>query len=406
MDKTMNTTTTTEVAETNSKTTLNIIVAVLLTVLGLWMTVADFSHQGDLIFQSSSSILISSLFVSALFLAGIVIAALPKRLVVGVNLLLLSRLAMGFPLNIWLDNTLASRVVTVAFLLISLAYLIVTLRRSEILRSRPWIQLKHTVIAVVAWVFIGILAIPILVTGYAYGTQNLLGRYTSITPAGVDLLETVFEKDGQKVHLVGMMHIGDGAYYSDLMERLNATPTSSRKRLVLTEGVSDRNKILPEDFAKGKTYERWAQLLGVESQKSLMSPAADTSTQFAEKSLPVDNPAITWQNADIDVSDFEEHHRDLLVEILTLMSSGDLAEMLSADTANFSGMEIEDLMMNGLILARNDILMKRFNEAGAGFEEIYIPWGAAHLPDIEKRLLAQGYQKTDETVRPVMKFWE
>lgn len=402
----MNTTTTTEVAETNSKTTLNIIVAVLLTVLGLWMTVADFSHQGDLIFQSSSSILISSLFVSALFLAGIVIAALPKRLVVGVNLLLLSRLAMGFPLNIWLDNTLASRVVTVAFLLISLAYLIVTLRRSEILRSRPWIQLKHTVIAVVAWVFIGILAIPILVTGYAYGTQNLLGRYTSITPAGVDLLETVFEKDGQKVHLVGMMHIGDGAYYSDLMERLNATPTSSRKRLVLTEGVSDRNKILPEDFAKGKTYERWAQLLGVESQKSLMSPAADTSTQFAEKSLPVDNPAITWQNADIDVSDFEEHHRDLLVEILTLMSSGDLAEMLSADTANFSGMEIEDLMMNGLILARNDILMKRFNEAGAGFEEIYIPWGAAHLPDIEKRLLAQGYQKTDETVRPVMKFWE
>jgi hypothetical protein len=284
--------------------------------------------------------------------------------------------------------------------------LIVTLRRSEILRSRPWIQLKHTVIAVVAWVFIGILAIPILVTGYAYGTQNLLGRYTSITPAGVDLLETVFEKDGQKVHLVGMMHIGDGAYYSDLMERLNATPTSSRKRLVLTEGVSDRNKILPEDFAKGKTYERWAQLLGVESQKSLMSPAADTSTQFAEKSLPVDNPAITWQNADIDVSDFEEHHRDLLVEILTLMSSGDLAEMLSADTANFSGMEIEDLMMNGLILARNDILMKRFNEAGAGFEEIYIPWGAAHLPDIEKRLLAQGYQKTDETVRPVMKFWE
>lgn len=402
----MNTPTTTEVAETNSKTTLNIIVAVLLTVLGLWMTVADFSHQGDLIFQSSSSILISSLFVSALFLAGIVIAALPKRLVVGVNLLLLSRLAMGFPLNIWLDNTLASRVVTVAFLLISLAYLIVSLRRSEVLRSRPWIQLKHTVIAVVAWVFIGILAIPILVTGYAYGTQNLLGRYTSITPAGVDLLETVFEKDGQKVHLVGMMHIGDGAYYSDLMERLNATPTSSRKRLVLTEGVSDRNKILPEDFAKGKTYERWAQLLGVESQKSLMSPAADTSTQFAEKSLPVDNPAITWQNADIDVSDFEEHHRDLLVEILTLMSSGDLAEMLSADTANFSGMEIEDLMMNGLILARNDILMKRFNEAGAGFEEIYIPWGAAHLPDIEKRLLAQGYQKTDETVRPVMKFWE
>lgn len=402
----MNTATTTDVAATNSKTTLNSIVAVILTALGAWITVADFSHQGDLLFQSSSSIVIASLFVSVLFLVGIVIAALPKRLVIGVNLLLLSRLAMGFPLNIWLDNTLASRVATVAFLLLSLAYLVVSLRRTKILTSRPWIQVKHSIISVVAWVFIGLLTIPILVTGYAYGTQNLLGKYIAISPKGLDLLETVLEKDGQKVHLVGMMHIGDGTYYSDLMKRLNATPASSGKRLVLTEGISDRNQILPEDFANGKAYERWAKLLGVESQKSLKSSAPDVPTQSAGKPPLIRDPRVTWQNADIDVSDLQEHHRDLLVELLTVVSSADLAQMLAPDAANFSGTQIEDLFMNGLILSRNDILMKRFSEAGAGFEEIYIPWGAAHLPDIEKRLRALGYQKTGETVRPVMKFWE
>jgi len=384
----------------NAKTTLNAIVAAFLTALASWMTVADFSHHGDLLFQSSISIWIAALFVSVLFLAGIVIAALPKRLVIGVNLLLLSRCALGFPLNIWLGNTVGSRVATVAFLLLSLGYLAVSLGRMKSLASRPWMQPKHSIISTVAWLLIGFLSIPVLITGYAYGAQSLLGRYTSLSPKGVNLLETVFEKDGQRVHLVGMMHIGDGNYYSDLIKRINAVPPSGGKRLVLTEGVSDRNQIIPEDFANGTTYERWAKQLGLETQKDLSSPTPDGEP------TPDASPRITWQNADIDVSDLQERHRKLLVEMLKLASSADLSQMFSADAANISGEQFEDLLMNGLIISRNDTLMKRFAEAGDGYEEIYIPWGAAHLPDIEKRLLALGYQKAGETTRPVMRFWK
>ena len=393
-------TSTTVESTRNAKTILNAIMAAILTALATWMTVADFSHHGDLLFQSSMSIWIAALFVSVLFLAGIVIAALPKRLFIGVNLLLLSRCALGFPLNIWLGNTAASQFATVAFLLLSLAYLVVSLGRFKSLASRPWMQPKHSIISTVAWLLIGFASIPVLITGYAYGAQNLLGRYTSISPKGVNLMETVLEKNGQRIHLVGMMHIGDGAYYSDLMKRINTVPPSGGKRLVLTEGVSDRNQIIPKDFANGKTYERWAKMLGLESQKDLNSPAPEGEP------TPDATPRITWQNADIDVSDLQEHHRKLLVEMLKLTSSADLSQMFSADAANISGEQFEDLLMNGLILSRNDTLMERFTEAGDGFEEIYIPWGAAHLPDIEKRLLALGYQITGETTRPVMRFWK
>lgn len=385
-----------------AKTTVNAIIAALLTVLALWITKADFAHRGDLLFQSSPAVLVTTLFVSLLFLVCIVLAALPKRWVVGANLLILLRCALGFPLNIWLGNTLAARIVSVAFLILSVAYLITSLRRVKSLATRPWFQARHSVIAGLVWLGMGLLALPVWISGYAYGAQNLVGKYTTVSPKGVNLMETVFEKNGQKVHLVGMMHVGDGSYYSDLKKRLNAPLPDGGKRLVLTEGVSDKNHIIPEDFANGKTYDRWAKLLGIEAQKPLHNAAPTDSLN--DEITP--DSHVVWQNADMDVSDLSEAHRELLVKLLTLVSSADMTQMFTSNIGNVNGDQFEDLLINGLLHTRNNALMKRFNEMGSGFEEIYIPWGAAHLPDIEKRLLVLGYHKNGEIIRPVLKFWK
>jgi hypothetical protein len=395
------------------KTQLNIAVAAALTALSGWMTIADFSHHGDLLFQTSASGALTVLFVILLFLATLTSSAFPKRWLIATSMLLVCRLSLGFPLNIWLENTAASRVVTVLLLGVSAAYLVRSLRGMMHLENRPWMQLRHSAITLTAGGCIALSSLPILLLGYAQGAKFLIGDYAALSLSGVSVVERVFEKDNQKIHLVGMMHIGDSTFYSELKQRMTTTPATGGKRLILTEGVADRERIIPADFANGKTYERWAKAFNIQAQPALSSKthpetpspdhlippiSADTST------LPA-HPHIVFQNADIDVADLNANHKELLVRLLEAASSQELSVMLGSRLGDVTGSQIEDLLKNGLILTRNEVLMQHLDENGNDFSEIYIPWGAAHLPDIEKRLLARGYQLTSETTRPIVKFW-
>ena len=347
--------------------------------------------------------MLTAIATSLFFMTGNIVAALPKRIFIIANLLILSRVALGFPLNSWLDTSLACRIASAAFFLHALMYLYHAVLGAKWLTQRPWFWRKHSVIAVTAWVVMGLITLPVWILGYANGAQRLMGKYVEISTHGIDLTEKVFTKDGRDVHLVGMMHIGDDSYYKGLQNRINAPPPDGGRRLVLTEGVSDRHKVIPADFANGKTYGRWAKLLGVEAQKSFNNETSPTTPAALEV---VSNPLVTWQAADIDVSDLKPTHLKLLVKLLELASSPDLTKMMGADMGSITGAEIESLFKEGLIVTRNDALMKHYTELAPSFQEIYIPWGAAHLPDIESRLLAQGYRITDEVSRPIVKFWD
>jgi hypothetical protein len=80
--------------------------------------------------------------------------------------------------------------------------------------------------------------------------------------------------------------------------------------------------------------------------------------------------------------------------------------MINPDVGNVTGAQLESLFKDALIGTRNDALMKQYTERAEGFQEVYIPWGAAHLPDMEKRFLALGYLQTDEVIRPIIRFWK
>jgi hypothetical protein len=208
------------------------------------------------------------------------------------------------------------------------------------------------------------------------------------------------------------MHIGDGTYYRDLKERMNADQPAGGRRLVLMEGVSDRNQLLPKDFAKGNTYANLAAALGLEAQQSLEPsvPAGATPTPGSlggeSPSVDAGQDSIVWQNADIDISELEPRHQTLLIALLGVFSGGNLQDMLLADVGEATGEDLEDLFKNALIGARNQALMDRFDAMNSGFAEIYIPWGAAHLPDVELRLIERGYRQASETRRPIVTFWK
>lgn len=309
---------------------------------------------------------------------------------------------MGWPLSLLVDYNLACKLASSGLLLLGTFHLLVALRGSFLrIASRPWLGVRHTLVAVGLWLAVNLLFLPALLFGYIRAGSDLMGHYVRIEWGGISLVERVFEKDGRQIHLVGMMHIGDGSFYKNLNRRM-VLPLVAGKRLVLTEGVSDAGNLLPEDFKSGKLYGKLASALGLESQldHQMESP---NRPELPTRRLP---PNIRFQNADMDISQMAARDRNTLLAILSILNPEDPASMFLAQVEGIIPYDAELLFREGLLKRRNDVLMEHFVASEEEYSEIYIPWGAAHLPDIEERLLERGYLQKSETVRPVVRFWD
>ena len=302
------------------------------------------------------------------------------------------------------EHSLACRIVSLGLLVLSLYHLSAALRPSLLqLHLRPWFRIRHSVTAFLLWTSIAIISVPILLLGYVEAGKSLMGDYVRISWGGVSLVERVFEKDGRHVHLIGMMHVGDDSFYTTLNERMRTPPTGGR-RIILTEGVTDEQDILPAEFKSGRTYAKLARSLGlsVQPHSAPSEPLGGTDNQPG----PGQIAGVTFQNADIDVSALDPQHQQTLVTLLGMLDVDDISSLLLAQPEDITGRDIERLFFDGLLGRRNDSLMAGFDASVPEYQEVCIPWGAAHLPDIERRLLARGYSQRDETVRPIVRFWD
>jgi len=368
--------------------------------------ISDLRYPGDALFQSSVPLVVVGLFLFVYSLVAHFIAVMPKRFVLATNLLLCLRAAYGFPFSRFLQNTPACVITSGLLLAVSVVYLIAAKRRELRMPIRPWASWKHTLIVALIGVVMMLGLIPVIFSGLTQAVKNLMGDYFVIHRGGVNLVERVYEKDGQKVFLIGMMHIGHGEFYTDLQRRLITTPEGSSKRLILTEGVRDESSLMPS-LSTGESYGGFADQFGLQVQGRLdgySGHGAETLTEEGsnEHLAGLAERGIVFENADIDISELSEKHRDLLIMIFDLMGSSPM-EMMVAQPPGMTGLDVEDFMMNGLIIGRNDVLMEAFEVESPGYEEVYIPWGAAHLKDIEERFIALGYTKIDEIERPILR---
>ena len=384
------------------KTTLNLLVAIPFVLLALWVLIADLLYPGNLLFQDSVSMMVMGLFLMLISFGLVVLAILPKRVIIAANLLLLMRVGMGWPLSLFVDHSLACRIVSFCLFVFCAYYLVSALRLAGLkLHLRPWVRWKHSLLTVFLSVAVAIIGVLIILFGYLEAGKSIMGSYVQFSWSGISLVERVLVKEGHQVHLIGMMHVGDGSFYKELNKRMYTAPEQGR-RLVLTEGVSDSQNLLPADFKSGELYANFANALGLEPQNEPISPEQEQ----AERKEDFDVPGVTFRNADIDVSELDEEHVERLVSMLTFFASLGTPESLTAAPEGVSGQDMEELFFEVLLGQRNDVLMEHFEKSGSSFSEVFIPWGAAHLPDIEERLLEQGYTEELEVVRPVVEFWK
>ena len=382
---------------------LNLTMAGFFLLLALWTLVADLLFSFDIVFQTSSSSVLLALFVSMWLFAAIFTPIFPKRIVIAASVLVTLRVAMGWPLNYVMENTPAAQVMSGLTFALAAYYLFVSLRNGLKIGERPGFRLKHTLGMIAFWLVFGVVSVFPLLLGFMQGLNNFAGSYVDLSPRGLSLKERVFEKDGKRVRLTGMVHIADSQFYQNLT--LNKPLPESERHLVLTEGVSDRNEILPEAFASGETYANVARKLGLEPQKDPQpEPAGEGERPTRTQShLPQDIAGVTYLNADMDVSELSQKHQDLLVSLLTFLDEAELQEMFGMPEG-MTAADIHDLFAVGLLQTRNDHLMNVLNEELADYDEVHIPWGAAHLPDIEERLLNDGYSLVEDAEQPAIDF--
>lgn len=217
------------------------------------------------------------------------------------------------------------------------------------------------------FIFIQIAAIPVLLTSISANFLNTDG-------ARILSNEKIFIKGNKVIRLIPMVHVGKESFYKDILKDF-----SDKKTLFLMEGVQDKKELLNK-----LSYKKIADSVGLEEQREHFDPMEAAKKEGKEENVKV-------VSADLDASDFDKKTIKYLNQIGAILDFKDLSslELLLGKGPDFK--TPEGTVFDDILTKRNDYLMKVFNENVAEYDIVIIPWGALHLPDIEKRLIYEGY---------------
>lgn len=243
--------------------------------------------------------------------------------------------------------------------------------------------------------------------------------------SGADCLQTAvvrFEKAGESIDLVGVVHLADADYYAELNERLKGYDAvlyemvggPHRPEEAPGQGVADEIGSLRQlqQLAKG--------FLGLEFQLDAIDYTppvfvhADVAWEEMDTLMKARNESLMTlftrasalaENGEVagvpsDAAAMEAMMKRVFGAVLTGDTAGlkrSVAPFLSEAESFISQLEGEDGTV--LVGERNRVVMEKLAAVrrvkGPGRYAIF--YGAGHMPDFEKRLQAEGFTKTTET---------
>ncbi|GAB4276930.1 MAG: hypothetical protein Kow0029_19280 [Candidatus Rifleibacteriota bacterium] len=212
---------------------------------------------------------------------------------------------------------------------------------------------------------------------------RLTGGFIEIGQTGIYSTERSYKKNGVELQLIGMAHVAEKEFYEDIKKSL-----LGRQALMLMEGVTDENKLLttPPD------YGGLAKKLGGENQKDIFSP----------KDMPENVKLI---RADLDTSDFSQP----TIKLLNLAGRVHTKEGFNFSALlmmyfSLTDMDTDKQIMDDLIQKRNACLISHLQKSITSNKLILVPWGALHLPEIEKWALTNGFKLAGQKHRVIFRF--
>ncbi len=320
-------------------------------------------------------------------LAGVVLLCSPLAwLAVGLSprlrlrvhlplLLLLAWITMGWaPLSIWTFGEptfgLYPQLIQVVVAAVALV-----LARAQVPATVPALRWRRLGL----WLAAHLLLVPLSLGSYTFLSARLLldsltGGYAELGLDGISVLHRRFERQEQTVDLIGMIHIGDESAYRQLFE-----PLPADQALVLSEGVSDEQDLL----AIPMDYDPVARSLG-------LTPQAGISEMSG----------LTERNADVDVAEFSDQTVELLRSAMGLMHQEDkaqaLRDYLEVARSHPDPQHLLRLLEQDLLHLRNSHLIAEVDAALPAHPHLVLPWGAAHLPELDEALRTRGFEPVEE----------
>ncbi len=229
-------------------------------------------------------------------------------------------------------------------------------------RDFRWGNLAAVVLATVLVLLPAIL----LYTGFSaqLAVHHFTDGFVALRPSGISMQvrKYVRDVDGRNITLVPMSHIGQSEFYRDLAASF---PADS---VVLMEGVSDKNKLLPTHLS----YARMAAATGGVQQVTAFKPPGEI--------VP----------ADVDLSSFSASTLEILKTAMIVHSKGVTPETLPLLMKPTPPDAVEQLIKD-LLAKRNRHLLKVIEEHLANPGHIIVPWGAAHMPEIARGIQKSGF---------------
>jgi len=259
-------------------------------------------------------------------------------------------------------------------------------------------------------------ALPVLLLILAYlslsaVTVQLSAGFLRIDLQGIYLTEKSYRRESQAINLVAMVHIGEQTYYEDLKNSPVNTGT-----VILTEGVTDRNR-LAKNFPSHTSVGR---MLGLASQPELpfdgelidydLNSGRWTALEETQEQEQVYSDAAIPKvlNADLDIEDLSPETVEYLSEMGRNVNQADsiwegISKHYEWSKANVTP-EQEAAVMEDILQKRNAHLLRYVDIALEKFDNVIIPWGAMHMPELEREIRKQGFKLESSKERLAIEF--
>ncbi|HEY5909090.1 MAG TPA: hypothetical protein VJA21_00645 [Verrucomicrobiae bacterium] len=221
-------------------------------------------------------------------------------------------------------------------------------------------------------------AIIYLVVCAALAVDHFSEGFLTLRPAGLTVqVRKYVRDDGRTIQLFPMSHIGEPDFYRKLS---HSFPTNST---TLMEGVTDSRNLLTNKI----TYRRMATSLGLAEQQREFRPR---------------HGKLVW--ADVDVEQFDTNTIGFLNLIMRVHSKGVNADTVLPLVQYSPPPHFEEQLFDDLLRKRNRRLLEQIHSQLSQSENIVVPWGVAHMPEIAEEIQKSGFRLKETRDYVVIRF--
>jgi len=204
----------------------------------------------------------------------------------------------------------------------------------------------------------------------ALAVDHFSDGFLALRPGGLTVqVRNYVRTDGKTIQLIPMSHVGESAFYRRVSQSF---PTNAT---ILLEGVTDNRNLLTNKI----TYKRMATSLGLAEQEQEFQPSCGELVQ-----------------ADVDVEQFATNTIDFMNLVMLLHARGVNAGNVLKLMQYSPPPDFYEQLLDDLLRKRNQHLMKQIQSRLEESENLIVPWGAAHMPEIAREIQKSGF-RLDET---------